>query len=122
MTGSSTAGIGQAEVEAARLLLAKMGISPHDLLQTARERPAAPTFAEYIPVESGAGQQAGRRAGPPRRPAPLQLLEQRGVTVHITETTEAVGVYNALAADGATVAGLFHSTYAPTPPARPHGG
>lgn len=43
-------------------------------------------------------------------PSTLQLLEQRGVTVHIAETTEAVGVYNALAADGVAVAGLFHST------------
>ncbi|MGN9907464.1 MTH938/NDUFAF3 family protein [Phytohabitans sp. LJ34] len=43
-------------------------------------------------------------------PRTLDLLEQRGITVHIAETTEAVGVYNALAADGVTVAGLFHST------------
>jgi hypothetical protein len=40
----------------------------------------------------------------------VHLLEQRGVIVHIAESTEAVQVYNNLAADGAAVAGLFHST------------
>jgi integrase len=48
-------------VEAARLLLAKMGISPLDLLQTARVRPAAPTFAEYIPVVAAAVSDGTRR-------------------------------------------------------------
>jgi hypothetical protein len=43
-------------------------------------------------------------------PSTVELLEQRGVTVHIAETTEAVQVYNDLAANGAAVAGLFHST------------
>lgn len=43
-------------------------------------------------------------------PRTLDLLKQRGVTVHIAETTEAVQVYNDLAAAGAAVAGLFHST------------
>jgi hypothetical protein len=43
-------------------------------------------------------------------PRTLDLLEQRGVTVHIAETTEAVKVYNDLAANGVAVAGLFHST------------
>jgi hypothetical protein len=43
-------------------------------------------------------------------PRTLDLLKQRGVTVHIAETTEAVRIYNDLAANGAAVAGLFHST------------
>jgi hypothetical protein len=43
-------------------------------------------------------------------PSTLELLDQHGVTVHIAETTEAVQIYNNLAANGAAVAGLFHST------------
>jgi hypothetical protein len=43
-------------------------------------------------------------------PSTVELLEQRGITVHIAETTEAVQLYNDLAANGAAVAGLFHST------------
>nr|MDT0658666.1 MTH938/NDUFAF3 family protein [Micromonospora sp. DSM 115978] len=43
-------------------------------------------------------------------PRTLDFLEQRGVTVHVAETTEAVKTYNDLAANGVAVAGLFHST------------
>lgn len=39
--------VSEAELDAARTLLARMGITPADLLDI---RPAAPTFAEYIPV------------------------------------------------------------------------
>jgi len=39
-----------AELEAARVLLAKLGVSPADLLTSARNRVEVPTFAEYIPV------------------------------------------------------------------------
>jgi integrase/recombinase XerC len=39
----------QAELDAARLLLDRMGISPADLLATSRPRAAVPTFAQYIP-------------------------------------------------------------------------
>jgi len=39
----------------------------------------------------------------------VELLEQRGVPTHICETTEAVRLYNELAATHA-VGGLFHST------------
>ncbi|MCX4098020.1 tyrosine-type recombinase/integrase [Nocardia sp. alder85J] len=42
-----TAPVTDAELDAARMLLARMGITPADLLDV---RPAAPTFAEYIPV------------------------------------------------------------------------
>ncbi|SFT09546.1 tyrosine-type recombinase/integrase [Saccharopolyspora flava] len=37
------------ELDAARLLLAKMGVTPEDLLGTAAPKPQAPTFADYIP-------------------------------------------------------------------------
>jgi hypothetical protein len=43
-------------------------------------------------------------------PRTLKVLEERGVTVHTAETTEAVQIYNNLATSGAAVAGLFHST------------
>jgi hypothetical protein len=43
-----------AELEAARLLLQRMGISPADLLDVRPSRPPAPTFAEYVPVVAGA--------------------------------------------------------------------
>ena len=40
--------VGRPELEAARLLLERMGISPADLLDLRPSRPAAPTFAEYV--------------------------------------------------------------------------
>lgn len=40
----------QAGLEAARLLIERMGISPLDLVAGAPARPVAPTFAEYVPV------------------------------------------------------------------------
>jgi hypothetical protein len=39
----------RAELEAARLLLSKMGISPDELLGTPEPSAPAPTFGEYIP-------------------------------------------------------------------------
>ena len=42
-------------------------------------------------------------------PATLVLLEERGVTVHVVGTAQAVELYNALVAN-TPVAGLFHST------------
>jgi hypothetical protein len=42
-------------------------------------------------------------------PRTLKILDERGVTVHVAETTEAVRLYNDLAADRA-VGGLLHST------------
>ncbi|QFG24071.1 Mth938-like domain-containing protein [Actinomadura sp. WMMB 499] len=42
-------------------------------------------------------------------PETLRALEDAGVEVHVEETTEAVRVYNELAASRA-VGGLFHST------------
>lgn len=43
-------------------------------------------------------------------PETLELLERRGVEVRVAETREAAGIYNELAASGAAVGGLFHST------------
>jgi hypothetical protein len=37
------------EIGAARLLLAKMGISPADLLRASAAAPGVPVFADYIP-------------------------------------------------------------------------
>ncbi|GIH16156.1 tyrosine-type recombinase/integrase [Rugosimonospora africana] len=50
------------ELEAARLLLERMGISPADLLGVRPARPAAPTFAEYVPVVAAAVSAGTRRA------------------------------------------------------------
>jgi hypothetical protein len=45
---------GSAELEAARLLLARLGISVNDLIANAPAGAPAPTFAEYVPVVSRA--------------------------------------------------------------------
>jgi hypothetical protein len=42
-------------------------------------------------------------------PGTLRVLDERAVTVHVAETTEAVRIYNDLAA-AHVVGGLFHST------------
>jgi len=42
-------------------------------------------------------------------PETVDLLERRGVTVHVKETKEAVELYNKLA-EREAVGGLFHST------------
>jgi len=52
----------QAVVEAALLLLERMGLSPADLAAVPQERPAVPTFAEYVPVVSAAVTAGTRRA------------------------------------------------------------
>jgi hypothetical protein len=52
---------GQAELAAARLLLARPGLSPSDLLKDVPTRPPAPTFAEYVPVVSAAVSDGTRR-------------------------------------------------------------
>ncbi|WBC16745.1 hypothetical protein O7600_07865 [Micromonospora sp. WMMA1998] len=53
---------GRAELDAARLLLARMGISPADLVEAASDRPPAPTFAEDVPVVAAAVSDGTRRA------------------------------------------------------------
>jgi integrase/recombinase XerC len=52
----------QAVVEAALLLLERMGLSPADLTTVPQQRPAVPTFAEYVPVVSAAVSAGTRRA------------------------------------------------------------
>jgi hypothetical protein len=57
----TSAGATAAELEAARLLLARMGILPAELVHAAASRPPAPTFAEYIPIVSAAVSAGTRR-------------------------------------------------------------
>jgi hypothetical protein len=61
MTASPASGIGQADLDAARLLLARLGITPDDLLRGATPKPAVPTFAEYIPIVAGVVSAGTRR-------------------------------------------------------------
>lgn len=49
-----------------------------------------------------------RRLGVP--PETLELLIAKGIKVHVSETTDAVRIYNELAANDISVGGLFHST------------
>jgi integrase/recombinase XerC len=50
------------ELEAARLLLERMGITPADLLEVRPSRPLSPTFAEYVPVVAAAVSDGSHRA------------------------------------------------------------
>jgi hypothetical protein len=50
-----------ADLDAARLLLTRLGVSPADLLATVEERAPAPTFAEYVPVVAAAVTDGTRR-------------------------------------------------------------
>ena len=52
----------QAVVEAALVLLERMGLTPSDLNAVPQGRPVAPTFAEYVPVVSAAVSAGTRRA------------------------------------------------------------
>jgi site-specific recombinase XerD len=52
----------QAAVEAALVLLERMGLSPADLVAAPASRPAVPTFAEYVPVVSATVSAGTRRA------------------------------------------------------------
>jgi integrase/recombinase XerC len=62
MTSQTIATAGRPELDAARLMLARMGISPADLIHGASNRRPAPTFAEYVPIVSGAVSDPSRRA------------------------------------------------------------
>ena len=53
---------GQAVVDAAMLVLERMGLTPADLLAAPAARPAALTFAEYIPVVSALVSDGCRKA------------------------------------------------------------
>lgn len=50
-----------ADLDAARLLLARMGVTAQELLSEPATGPPLPTFAEYIPVVSGAVSEGTRR-------------------------------------------------------------
>src|SRR5690349_16800410 len=52
----------QAIVEAALVLLERMGLSPADLATVPVNRPVVPTFADYVPVVSAAVSPGTRRA------------------------------------------------------------
>jgi hypothetical protein len=52
----------QAAVDAALLILERMGLSPDDLTAVPRLRPTVPTFAEYVPVVSAAVSDGTRKA------------------------------------------------------------
>jgi integrase len=61
MTDSDGPGSPLHEIEAARMLLEKMGISPADLLRTSAAPPGVPAFADYIPRVSKAVSAGTRR-------------------------------------------------------------
>ena len=52
----------QAVIEAALVLLARMGLSPADLTAVPQPRKPVPTFAEYVPVVAAAVTPGTRRA------------------------------------------------------------
>ena len=59
---NSPAGSRQAAAEAALVVLKSMGLSLDDLTAAPRDRAAVPTFAEYVPVVSGAVSAGTRKA------------------------------------------------------------
>jgi integrase/recombinase XerC len=62
MTAISPDASRQAVVEAALVLLERMGLSPADLAAVPEPRTPVPTFAEYVPVVSAAVSDGTRRA------------------------------------------------------------
>ncbi len=61
-TPTSPAASQQAAVDAALLILERMGLSPDDLTAAPRQRPAVPSFADYVPVVSATLTDGTRRA------------------------------------------------------------
>ena len=62
MSSPGPAASQQAVVEAALVLLERMGLAPADLVAAPASRTAVPTFAEYVPVVSAAVSPGTRRA------------------------------------------------------------
>ena len=62
MTAVNPGASQQAVVEAALVLLERMGLSPADLAAVPQPRKPVPTFAEYVPVVSAAVSDGTRRA------------------------------------------------------------
>ncbi|AOS63690.1 hypothetical protein [Actinoalloteichus hymeniacidonis] len=60
-TSAASDAASSTEMDAARLLLTRLGLSPEDLLAAPADRPVVPTFAEYIPVVSAAVTDGTRR-------------------------------------------------------------
>ena len=52
----------QAAVDAALLILERMGLSPDDLTAATSQRPSVPTFADYVPIVSAAVTDGTRKA------------------------------------------------------------
>ncbi|GAB2669141.1 hypothetical protein GCM10027271_31200 [Saccharopolyspora gloriosae] len=61
MSTGSDKPAGAAELQAARVVLERMGVSPQDLLGPSAQRAPLPTFADYIPKVSAAVSQGTRR-------------------------------------------------------------
>jgi integrase len=61
MTDTTPPPAGDADRQAARVLLSRLGVSVQDLLADQPQRPAAPTFAEYVPVVAAAVSPGTRR-------------------------------------------------------------
>jgi integrase len=59
--GPSAPRASTADLDVARLVLARMNASAHDLLGAPAERAPMPTFAEYVPVVAGAVSDGARR-------------------------------------------------------------
>ena len=62
MSAMNSAASQQAVVEAALVLLERMGLSPADLTAVPQSRSKVPTFAEYVPIVSAAVSAGTRRA------------------------------------------------------------
>jgi integrase len=63
MSANATSGPTQSDLDAALLLLSKLGVTPADLLKgAAAARPAVPTFAEFIPRVAEATTKGTRKA------------------------------------------------------------
>ena len=62
VTPISPAASQQAAVDAALLILERMGLSPDDLTAAPRQRPSVPTFADYVPVASATVTSGTRKA------------------------------------------------------------
>jgi hypothetical protein len=60
-TTATAAAPSAAELDAARLLLARLGVAPADLLRPEPDRAPAPTFAEYVPLVRDAVSSGTRR-------------------------------------------------------------
>jgi integrase/recombinase XerC len=69
-----------AEIEAARVLLEKLGVSPADLLHAPVESAGVPTFAEYIPRVSAAVSAGTRRVYGSYWNRVVRLWEARPIT------------------------------------------